>query len=87
MSKEIENLRTRFETLIEAIDKANEYARQGHVAPLHHLDDAVQILCRDLKQANPIMAQEVEPLMAKMISGLDELEQNLAMIRNQKPNA
>jgi hypothetical protein len=87
MSKEIDNIRKGLETLIEAIEKANEYALQGHVAPMHNLDQAVQIVINDLRNANPIMAQELEPLVARMISGLDELERNLSTIRNRKTDA
>ncbi len=72
-----DELKRRFEDLIEYIHKANEDVIGDRVCELTKLDETVAALCRDVGSAEPAVAKDVQPLMAEMISKLDELARNL----------
>ncbi len=82
-----DELKRRFEDLIAYINKANEDVLDGRIGELADLDKDVTALCRDVESSEPALARDMQPLMAEMISKLDELAQNLTEFQQrQKEN-
>lgn len=80
----IEKIQARFNHLINFIEQANTDTIDGKTADLSDLDKHVNSVCNEVQEAGPDVAKEVQPLMATLISKLDELEQSLRIARNQK---
>ena len=68
---------------IDKIDKAIAALPEGEIDDLQTLDKDVSDLCNRLEKAPREVAQESEPLMSRMISGLEELEQKLRAHQNE----
>ncbi len=79
-----DDLKRRFEDLIEYINKANEDVLNNRIRKLADLDQTVTTLCHDVEAAEPVVAKDIQPLMAEMISKLDELAQNLTEFQQRQ---
>ncbi len=79
-----DELKQRFEDLIAYINKANEDVLSDKVGELTELDKDVTALCRDVESAEPELARDIQPLMAEMISKLDELAQSLTEFQQRQ---
>ena len=67
------SLTERLQELIEFIEKANHSMDEGAVPSLGNLDQTVALLCSDVEKSEPEIARQAQPLMAQMITKLDEL--------------
>ncbi len=79
-----DELKRRFEDLITYIDKANEDISNGQARKLSALDKTVTALCRDMEDAEKSVANDMQPIMAELISKLDELERNLTEFQQRQ---
>lgn len=68
-----ENLTQRLNDLIQHIEKTKILLANGEVTPVNNLDQTIASLCADIEQSTPKVAKSVQPLMAQMITKLDEL--------------
>lgn len=76
-STSADQFKQELEAQIDKIDKAIAALPDGEIGDLHELDRNVSDLCSRLENAPREIAQESEPLMSRMISRLEELEQKL----------
>lgn len=76
------SLQTRLNDLITFIQGAIDTAHSGKNPNLGDMDMRVAQLCSDIQRAQPSEAKPLQPLMARMISALDELEQLVKDLRN-----
>lgn len=67
------SLTQRLQDLIVFIDEANASMDRDAVPTLNNLDQKVAKLCMDVEQSPPVIAKQIQPLMAQMITKLDEL--------------
>lgn len=74
---DIEKLQARFTHLINFIEQATTETADGSDADLSDLEGQVTQLCTEVKESEPDVAKNMQPLMASLISKLDELEQAL----------
>lgn len=79
-----QDLKQRFEGLIEFISDTNDKIQDGTMTELENLDQDVMALCQDVENSTPEIAKKMQPLMAKVISSLDELAQNITTYQNNQ---
>lgn len=72
MSK-ADDIAQRLQELTEFIVNAQAQLKNGEVVNLSHLDDEVGQLCDETLKLKPEEAVRVQPIMADMISKLEEL--------------
>lgn len=72
-----EQFKQELQAQIDKIDEAIAALPDGEIGNLQELDRNVSDLCNRLENAPRETAQESEPLMSRMISRLEELEQKL----------
>ncbi len=63
----------RFHELISFVEEALHKVQEDEMPDLSDLDGRVSNLCRDVESAGQEAAESVQPLMADMITKLDEL--------------
>ena len=68
-----EQIKSRLEELTSFIEEAQSELADGKVVNLSHLDNEVEELCQQTLSLAPQEAQQVQPVMATMISRLEEL--------------
>lgn len=59
------------------IDKAQEKLHKGEIINLSHLDQEVGALCEQTLRLKPVDAVKAQPIMAEMISKLENLSISL----------
>lgn len=64
---------TKLQDMTQFIEQAQEKLKKGDVINLSHLDGEVAQLCDETLKLPPQEAMKVQPIMAKMISRLEEL--------------
>ena len=74
----------RFEDLIDFIDASIVEVRGGKMVAMDELESIVAKLCADLEKADAETAKSTQPLMAQMITKLDELAQGLVDFQIEK---
>ena len=79
-----ESLTQRFDELLAFIDQANSTVLNGKMPDLGNVDKKVALLCKDIEGADPEIAKQTQPMMAQMITKLDELAQSLNEYQAQK---
>lgn len=70
-------LREQFEKMIAFVRDADRRVMEGEVVTLTTLDRDVARFCDLLDRADPDVARDIAPLMAEMVSALEELAQTL----------
>lgn len=70
-------LRTQFEDMIAFVRDADRRVAAGEVLTLDTLDRDVARFCDLLDRADPDISQNIAPLMAEMVSALEDLAQTL----------
>ena len=73
----LKKLEKRFEGLIDLIQRARQKADADEILPLETLDRDVNALCEDVEKAETQVAKQTQPLMATLITELDNLAQSL----------
>lgn len=66
-----------FHDIHRMIDTAIQKADAGEIIALDRLNRDSERLCNQLQNTDPQTAQAIQPLLAQMIAGLDELEVKL----------
>ncbi|MCB9978968.1 MAG: hypothetical protein H6862_05135 [Rhodospirillales bacterium] len=70
-------LREQFEKMIAFVRDADRRVLEGEVVTLTTLDRDVARFCDLLDRADPEVSRDIAPLMAEMVSALEELAQTL----------
>jgi len=70
-------LQERIETMIDFVVEAEQKAQNDEIADLKTLDGDITDLCNDVTSAEPETAKELQPVMATLISRLDDLATGL----------
>lgn len=70
-------LRTKFEDMIAFVREADRQAAAGEVVALETLDRDVARFCDLMTRAKPDVSQAVAPLMAELVSALEDLAHTL----------
>lgn len=83
ISEKTQALNARFEALIVFLDETNAKTIEGKSIDLKDLDKTVSALCFDTENAPPEVAKNVQPLMASMITKLDELAENIKTLKRK----
>lgn len=81
MSDTVEDIKTRMQELTSFVIDANNSINGGQMVDLQGLDDEVASLCDRTLALPPQRAAEVQPLMAEMISQLEELGRSLEIFQ------
>ena len=68
-----EEISNKLKGLISFIENAQEELKGGKVVDLSHLDGEVARICEDTLRLKPEEANNVQPIMAEMISKLETL--------------
>lgn len=69
----VEQISNRLQELVSFIENAQEQLSGGQVVNLSHLDDEVAEICEHTLQLKPEEAAQIQPVMADMITKLEEL--------------
>ena len=77
------NFKTRLENITDQIESAQKDLIAGILADLGDMDKDITILCREIEASPPEIAKEMKPLIAGMISELDELAISLSTYQTQ----
>lgn len=72
MSK-VDDIKQKLDAMTAFIEEALEKLQKGEVLNLAHLDQEVSVLCEETLSLPPQEAQKIQPVMAHMISRLEEL--------------
>ncbi len=78
------DIRLQLEKLIETIELASIKVSEGYVIELPTLQAEVEALCARVIKAEPHDARSMQPLMADLISRLDELAEHLEDFKSKK---
>ncbi len=79
----IESFKSRLQGITDMIEQAQRDLNAGKLADLGDMDKNVTALCREIEISPPEIATEMKPLIAQMISGLDELAIALSTYQTQ----
>lgn len=71
------DFKKRFDDLIGFIDNSLADVRAGNLVEMESLEKIVATLCADIEKADAETAKDTQPMMAQMITKLDELAQGL----------
>ncbi|MEM6781597.1 MAG: hypothetical protein AAF569_07015 [Pseudomonadota bacterium] len=77
MSDNPQDIKTRMQELTSFVVQANDTINAGQMVDLQGLDDEVASLCDRTLALPPQQAADIQPLMAEMISKLEELGRSL----------
>lgn len=80
---DVQDISIRMQDLIHFIEDASESVRSGVMTDLQGLDEEVASLCDRTISLPPEQALEVQPLMAEMISRLEDLGRALKEFQDQ----
>lgn len=78
-----EDIKSRMQELSAFIDEANTQVSGGQMVDLQGLDDEVASLCERTLALPPQDAVEVQPLMADMITKLEDLGRSLQIFQDK----
>lgn len=70
---DVEQIAARLQELSSFIEDAQTKLNKGEVVNLSHLDGEVEQICEQALKLKPELALKVQPIMATMISRLEEL--------------
>lgn len=87
MTYDREQIETRIRELTDFIAQSAQMVREGRMVALTHLDDEVAALCDAALALPPAEAKQIQPFMAAMIAGLEDLARALEEYRNKKSGA
>ena len=73
-----ESFETRFTDLAAFVEGALSTIQGGEMPDLSNMDERVSILCKEVETAGKSAAEQTQPLMASLISKLDELARALS---------
>ncbi len=83
MSDAVQDIKTRMQELTSFVIQANNTINAGQMVDLQGLDDEVASLCDRTLALPPEQAAQIQPLMAEMISNLEELGRTLEMYQEK----
>lgn len=81
MNDVAQDIKTRMQELTSFVIQANDSIQAGQMVDLQGLDDEVASLCDRTLALSPEKAADIQPLMAEMISSLEELGRSLEVFQ------
>lgn len=79
---EAQNIIQRMNELTQFVSQSNDIIKGGQMVDLTGLDDEVASLCDRTVALHPQEAMQVQPVMAELISKLEELGRTLQQFQN-----
>ncbi len=77
------DLQEQIENMILLVEGADRKVREGVIVDMNSLESDVAALCARVTQSDPVLARAVQPLMADLITRLDQLVVSLDDFKTQ----